>query len=173
MARFSEDELDEIRRNTDIVALIESYGTKLKQRPDGNEYLGLCPLHEDKEPSLHVNRAKGVWHCKSGCGGGDCFRWVMKAEGGISFKLSVELFKSESVGKMAGNGTKAKFVPRFESPIVQTASDQELIYRVAEYYHGTLKGNSDAIEYLTRRGLNDGEAIPHFKLGFCDRTLGH
>jgi len=29
MARFSEEELEEIRRNTDIVTLIESYGTKL------------------------------------------------------------------------------------------------------------------------------------------------
>jgi DNA primase len=173
MARFSEEELDDIRRNTDIVALIESYGTTLKQRPDANEYVGLCPLHDDKEASLHVNRAKGVWHCKSGCGGGDCFQWVMKAEGGISFKLSVDLIKNKAVGLMAGNGTKAKFVPRFESPIAQSASDQELIYTVAEYYHSCLPKNGDAIAYLTKRGLNDSEAIQRFKIGFCDRTLGH
>ena len=45
MARFSEEELDDIRRNTDIVTLIESYGTKLKERPTPNEYIGCCPLH--------------------------------------------------------------------------------------------------------------------------------
>jgi DNA primase len=173
MARFSDDELDEIRRSTDIVTLIESYGTKLKQRSDTNEYVGLCPLHDDKDPSLHVNRAKGVWHCKSGCGGGDCFDWVRKAEGGISFILSVDLLKTNQVGLMAGNGTKAKFVPRFESPIVQTASDQELIYTVAEYYHECLTKNVDAIAYLTRRGLYVPEIITQFKIGFCDRTLGH
>jgi DNA primase catalytic core len=173
MARFSEEELEEIRRNTDIVALIESYGTTLKQRPDVNEYVGLCPLHDDKEASLHVNRAKGVWHCKSGCGGGDCFQWVMKAEGGISFKLSVDLIKNKAVGLMAGNGTKAKFVPRFESPIAQSASDQELIFTVAEYYHQCLAKNGDALAYLAKRGLNDSDAIQRFKIGFCDRTLGH
>ena len=173
MARFSEEELDEIRRNNDIVALIESYGTTLKQRPEVNEHLGLCPLHDDKEASLHVNRANGVWHCKSGCGGGDCFQWVMKAEGGISFKLSVDLIKNKAVGLMAGNGTKAKFVPRFENPIAKSASDQELIYTVAEYYHQCLAKNGDAIAYLTKRGLNDSEAIQRFKIGFCDRTLGH
>ena len=36
MACFSEEELDDIRRNTDIVTLIESYGTKLKERPKPN-----------------------------------------------------------------------------------------------------------------------------------------
>ena len=172
MARFSEDELDEIRRNTDIVALIESYGTKLKQRPDGNEYIGLCPLHEDKEPSLNVNRAKGVWHCKAGCSGGDCIAWVMKAEK-VSFVGAVELLKNNAVGLMAGNGTKAKYVPRLPNPIVQSASDQELIYQVAEYYQTRLAGNEDAIAYLTRRGLNHAEAIATFNIGFCDRTLGH
>jgi DNA primase catalytic core len=172
MARFSDDELDDIRRNTDIVALIESYGTKLKQRPDANEYVGLCPLHDDKDASLHVNRAKGVWHCKGGCGGGDCFVWVMKAEK-VSFVAAIELLKNKAVGLMAGNGTKAKYVPRLPNPIIQTASDQELIYQVAEYYHSRLAGNSDAIAYLTRRGLNDSEAVRTFKIGFCDRTLGH
>ena len=173
MARFSKEELNDIRRNNDIVALIESYGTTLKQRPEVNEHLGLCPLHDDKEASLHVNRAKGVWHCKSGCGGGDCFQWVIKAEGGISFKLSVELIKNKAVGLIAGNGTKAKFVPRFESPIAHSASDQELIYTVAEYYHQCLAKNGDALAYLAKRGLNDSEAIQRFKIGFCDRTLGH
>ncbi len=97
MARFSEEELDEIRRSTDIVTLIESYGTKLKARPTSNEYVGQCPLHDDKDPSLHVNRAKGVWQCK-GCGKqGDCFDWVQCAEK-VSFPHSVELLKAKAVG---------------------------------------------------------------------------
>ena len=173
MARFSDDELDDIRRNNDIVVLIRSYGTDLKQRGDTNEYAGLCPFHDDQNASLHVNRAKGVWHCKSGCGGGDCFQWVQKIEGGISFRLAVELFKTNQVGLAAGNGTKAKFVPRFESPIVQTASDQELMHTVASYYHKTLADSADAIAYLTRRGLYVPELITKFNIGFCDRTLGH
>ena len=117
MARFSEEELDEIRRNTDIVTLIESYGTKLKERPTPNEYVGCCPLHDDETPSLFVNRAKGVWQCKGACGiGGDCFRWVMKAEK-VSFVASVELSKANAVGRLAGNGTKAAYVRRLENPM--------------------------------------------------------
>ena len=173
MARISDSERDDVGDKTDIVVLIKSYGIDLKQRADTNEYVGLCPFHDDKEPSLHVNRAKGVWHCKSGCGGGDCFTWVQKIEGNISFKLAFELLKTNQVGLMAGNGTKAKFVPRFESPIAQTASDQELIFSVAAYYHSCLPKNADAIAYLTKRGLADAEWIAKFNIGFCDRTLGH
>ena len=171
MARFSDDELDDIRRNTDIVALIESYGTKLKQRPDANEYVGLCPLHDDKEASLHVNRAKRVWHCKSGCGGGDCIAWVMKAEK-VSFTHAVELLKAKAVGLIAGNGTKAAFARRLENPTTLTAEDHELLFQVAEFYHSQLKGNEAAMAYLASRGLADSEAITKFKIGVSDRSLG-
>ena len=138
MARFSEEELEEIRRNTDIVTLIESYGTKLKERPTPNEYMGCCPLHDDETPSLFVNRAKGVWQCKGACGcGGDCFRWVMKAEK-VSFVASVEIFKANAVGRIAGNGTKAAYVRRLENPTTSTAEDHELLLQVAEFYHRQL-----------------------------------
>ncbi|MEQ1828933.1 MAG: CHC2 zinc finger domain-containing protein [Pirellula sp.] len=170
-ARFSEEELDDIRRNTDIVALIESYGTKLKPRPTANEYIGCCPLHDDKDASLHVNRAKGVWHCKGGCGGGDCIAWVMKAEK-VSFTHAVELLKARAVGLIAGNGTKAAFSRRLDNPIQTSAEDQQQLYQVAQYYHDRLKENPDAIEYLKSRGLYNEEAITKFKIGFCDRTLG-
>ena len=172
MARFSDEELDEIRRNTDIVTLIESYGTKLKERPTPNEYMGCCPLHDDETPSLFVNRAKGVWQCKGACGiGGDCFRWVMKAEK-VSFVASVELFKANAVGRMAGNGTKAAYVRRLENPTEPTAEDHELLFQVAEYYHSQLKDNKAALEYLASRGLDNAEAITKFKIGVSDRSLG-
>ena len=172
MARFSDEELDEIRRNVDIVTLIESYGTKLKERPTPNEYMGCCPLHDDETPSLFVNRAKGVWQCKGACGcGGDCFRWVMKAEK-VSFVASVELFKANAVGRIAGNGTKAAYVRRLENPTTSTAEDHELLFQVAEFYHSQLKENKAAMEYLASRGLDNAEAITKFKIGVSDRSLG-
>ena len=54
-------------QRADIVELIESLGVKLKKV--GKEYVGLCPFHPDRQPSLSVNRRKGVWHC-FGCGRG-------------------------------------------------------------------------------------------------------
>ena len=150
MARFSEEELDEIRRNTDIVTLIESYGTKLKARPTPNEYVGQCPLHDDKDPSLHVNRAKGVWQCK-GCGKeGDCFDWVQCAEK-VSFPHSVELLKAKAVGVLAGNGAKAQFARRLESPIAATAEDHEQLFQVAK----AILSASEADKVIDQPNVND------------------
>lgn len=61
------------RGDLDIVELIESLGIRLKKV--GNEYMGVCPFHNDHNPSLSVNREKGLWHC-FGCGrGGDSQRF--------------------------------------------------------------------------------------------------
>jgi DNA primase len=51
MARISEERLQKIKDETDIIALIESYGTKLKQRGSSDEFIGLCPIHDDHDPS--------------------------------------------------------------------------------------------------------------------------
>jgi hypothetical protein len=58
----------------DIVELMEKLGVRVKKT--GKEYLGLCPFHDDHNPSLSVNREKGLWHC-FGCGrGGDVRKFV-------------------------------------------------------------------------------------------------
>ena len=91
MARFDEQLIRTLKEETDIVRLIESYGTKLKARPGGEELIGLCPMHDDTSPSLVVNRRKNVWNCLGACGcGGDVIEWVVKAEK-VSFRHAVEL----------------------------------------------------------------------------------
>ncbi len=50
---------------TGLLDLMASLGIELRQA--GSEYMGLCPFHDDHDPSLSVNTEKGVWHC-FGCG---------------------------------------------------------------------------------------------------------
>ncbi|WP_374729018.1 CHC2 zinc finger domain-containing protein [Thiolapillus sp.] len=50
--------------------LVESSGIELKKH--GKDYLGLCPFHDDKEPSLVISPDKNLWHCLGACNeGGD------------------------------------------------------------------------------------------------------
>ena len=61
-------------KDMDIVELMGNLGIKLKKA--GKEYVGLCPFHDDRNPSLSVNREKGIWHC-FGCGrGGDVHKFI-------------------------------------------------------------------------------------------------
>ena len=52
-------DFEEIKRTTDIVRVVESYGIAL--RPAGADFIGLCPFHEDANPSLRVTAAKGLF----------------------------------------------------------------------------------------------------------------
>ncbi|MCW5971698.1 MAG: hypothetical protein KIT57_24600 [Blastocatellales bacterium] len=79
-------EIDRIKRETDLVKLIESSGVKLKRK--GKQLAGLCPFHDDHEPSLIVDPKKQLWNCLGACSeGGDVYKWVMKRDG-IDFKVA-------------------------------------------------------------------------------------
>ncbi len=172
MARFDDQLIERLKTETDIAALIESYGTKLHDRNRGGEMIGLCPIHDDRNPSLVVNRKKNVWNCLGACGqGGDVIQWVMHAEK-VSFRHAVELLQEGNVGKLQSGKTKAGYSRRLESPIQAGVEDQKLLAQVADYYHSRLKETPKALEYLEKRGIANGDAIERFKIGFSDRSFG-
>src|SRR5215472_12932882 len=53
------------------------------------EASGLCPFHDDQNPSFTVNLETGLWCCHAGCGGGDVFSFVMKRDE-VDFPQAVE-----------------------------------------------------------------------------------
>lgn len=76
---LQEFEKDEIKSRVDIVELFDQFGVRLTHK--GKGFAGKCPWHEDKEPSLSVDREKGLYHC-FGCGeSGDAFALVQKMRG--------------------------------------------------------------------------------------------
>ena len=143
MARFDKEFIERLKSEADIVRLIESYGTKLKDRSGTRgEMIGLCPIHDDKNPSLVVNRQKNVWNCLGACGkGGDVIQWVMHAEK-ASFRHAVELLRDGAAG-----GRKTYGQPRkLESPLTISNEDHELLASVVDYYHQRLKQSPDALD---------------------------
>ena len=42
----------------------------------------LCPFHDDHSPSLSVNLTSGLFHCHTGCGGGDIIEFERLLNGG-------------------------------------------------------------------------------------------
>ena len=77
MAKISKQDIDYIFENIDIVSLVSEY-IKLEKR--GQNYLGLCPFHNEKTPSFTVSPDKKIAHC-FGCGkGGNIFQFVSLIE---------------------------------------------------------------------------------------------
>ncbi len=173
MPRIPQDALDRLKAEIDLPALIRAKGIELK--PHGEKDLvGRCPFHDDKTPSLIVTPAKGLWHCMGACQtGGDVVSWVMKADG-VSFRHAVELIRDGKASSLLATDKilKQTTVPRLPSPVSLTADDDTLLSQVVDYYHATLKQNPGALDYLTKRGLNNPEVIDTFRLGYANRTLG-
>ncbi len=66
---------DRVRDASDIVRVV---GEHVRLKPKGREYVGLCPFHDDHNPSMGVVPAKQIFHCFV-CGtGGDVFTFVRK-----------------------------------------------------------------------------------------------
>jgi len=170
MARFSDDLLERLKRDVSLVRLVENWGVSLKKH--GKDYLGHCPFHDDKTPSLVISPESNLWNCLGACGeGGDNIKWVMKTQG-VSFRHAVELLRNDHLSLVADMPVKTSTVPKLETPVTTDADDQAMLRQVIEYYHQTLKQEPEAQAYLQKRGLDDAELINHFKLGFANRTLG-
>ena len=88
MIRYSDELIDEIKNNNDIVDVISQY-VHLKR--SGRNYFGLCPFHNEKSPSFAVSPDKQIFHC-FGCGvGGNVIHFISKIEG-INFRESIRNF---------------------------------------------------------------------------------
>ena len=173
MARIPEDEVERLKREVAVQRLAEARGIKLHRH--GADLLGLCPFHDDRNPSLVITPAKNLWHCLGACNtGGTAIDWVMKANG-ISLRHAVELLREDHLPLVAEpiqpvkHGTVRKLPP----PVERDADDRELLLQVVSYYNETLKQSPEAMRYLESRGLKSPEIIDRFRLGFANRTLGY
>jgi len=174
MARIPETELERLKREVSVERLAEARGVKLERR--GADLHGLCPFHEDREPSLVITPAKNLWHCLGACQtGGSVIDWVMRAEG-VSFRHAVELLRADLPSLAASSPSppvKTSTVQKLPGLASADAADHELLGRVVDYYHATLKESPEALAHLQSRGLEDAEMIERFRLGFANRTLGY
>ena len=168
MARIPAEELEQLRRDVSIVALVEARGVALEKK--GADLHGRCPFHDDKTPSLVVSPKKNLWHCLGKCqAGGGVIDWVMKAEG-VSFRHAVELLREGA--KLGENRAKKGTVPKLAPPVSLDADDAALFEQVVAYYHRSLLEEPAALAYVVeKRGISRA-AVEHFRLGFCNRTLG-
>ena len=115
---------ERLKREVSIQRLAEARGIKLTR--SGKELIGLCPFHDDRNPSLNIDPAKNVWSCKGACGeGGDVILWVMRAEG-ISFHHALELLRKD-YAPSAGPVVKIGTVPKLPPLIDATADDKKLL----------------------------------------------
>ena len=171
MPRIPDDDLEHLKRNIDLAALVRSKGIELK--PHGSKDLvGLSPFTDEKTPSFIVSPHKNLWHCMSSGKGGTVIDFLMRHDG-LSFRHAAELLKEQNPQLFGGQGGVHKStVPKLASPVTFDAEDHALTKQGLDYYQERLKETPAALEYLKKRGLLNEEALRAFRIGYADRTLG-
>jgi DNA primase len=151
-------DIDRVRESTDLVDLISEV-TKVKR--SGRSFMAVCPFHEEKTPSMSVDRARGLYHC-FGCGkGGDVFSFVQETQG-IDFADALEVLARRAGITLVRDAADARQRGRRGAAV-------EALKKAIDVYHDRLKKSSEAgpvRAYLRQRGYDVG-IIDEWKLGFA------
>ena len=174
MARIPDDDIERVKRETDLLALARSRGIELKKH-GSRDFVGRCPFHQDNDsPNFIVSPAKGLYHCMACGAAGNAIQFIEKFDG-VSFRHAFELLSGG--GKAAFENAKTQPVKsgtrqKLPCPLDAEVDDSALLDQVADYYHERLRQSKAALDYLASRGLDDEELVRRFRIGFADRTLG-
>ena len=156
--RYSDEILNEVRENNDIVEVISQY-VHLKR--SGRNYFGLCPFHNEKSPSFSVSPDKQIFHC-FGCGvGGNVITFIRKIEG-IGFKEAVEnLAERANIVLPTLNNHEDSKKEELKAKVYKVNS------YAADYYHKKLyqPESKAGQDYVKQRKLTN-ETLESFNLGF-------
>ncbi len=151
-------DIDRVREATDLVDLISEVTTVKRS---GRSFMAVCPFHEEKTPSMSVDRARGLYHC-FGCGkGGDVFTFVSETQG-VEFGDALELLARKAGITLTQDPAEARNRGRRGAAI-------EAIRRAIEVYNQRLRTAADAgpaRSYLRGRGY-DGDLIDEWRMGFA------
>jgi len=155
---ISETILNDLRAKADIVEIIQRYIPLVKK---GKNYFGLCPFHDDHDPSLSISPDKQIYKCFVCGAGGNVFNFVkehekihfneavIKVAEFIAYPLELDLVQ-----------TKASVDPKIQS-YYDTLNEYLKFVR----YSLNTAIASDAKHYLLKRGLQES-TLQKFEIGY-------
>jgi len=146
--------INDIRSKVDIVDIISSY---LPLTQKGKNYFGVCPFHDDTNPSMSVSKDKQIYKCFSCGASGNVFNFVMEYEH-VSFKEALSIIGNKTGIEIKGIQLEKK----------QDKNDKLYeIYDLAhKYYQNNMNSSysKSAKEYLHNRHI-DEDIIKEYKIG--------
>lgn len=149
------ESIQRLIEQTDIVDVVSRY-VNLKR--SGRNFVGICPFHDDKNPSMSVSPELNIYHCFSCKAGGNAINFIKEYEK-LNFPEAVEKLASMQNFTLEYTDEKSNF----------KKLDKEALSIVKAYYQSLLYQNKAAINYLYSRGFND-ELIAKFELGYAPNS---
>ena len=149
----------------DAAKIVDVVGEFVTLRKSGVNYKGLCPFHDDRNPSFMVSPAKNICHCFVCDKGGTPVSFLMEHEQmtypealrWLARKYNIEIVEKELTDEER-----------------RQQGERESLFIVNEwardYFHNILKNDPDGLaigkQYFRSRGIRD-DIIEKFQLGYA------
>ncbi|WP_027881724.1 DNA primase [Meiothermus rufus] len=137
--------------------LKELVGRYVALRPSGRgTWKGLCPFHQEKTPSFHVDEVRGLYYCFGCKAGGDLFTFLEKIEG-LEFDEVLQRLAQETGVEL----------PQQRGRSSARRELLQVLELAQAYFRANLGG--EALDYLQQRGLSSA-SIEQFGLGYAPES---
>lgn len=173
------EDIYRIKESVDLVALVRSRGIDLTK--NGKGYKGICPFHEDDDPSFSVNPDRNLWNC-FGCGtGGDAIRFVELIDK-VDFKEAVRRLMENAPSASETRSTQTTGIKHRTEDRKRNTKETAMFHplapahikvlgRVIDFYHTAFCEDPRGAEYLAGRGIVDTKIFEDHKIGLAGGTL--
>lgn len=160
--RYPQTFIDDLKRQADIVRVIQDYVTLKKK---GANWMACCPFHKEKTPSFSVSPAKEIFYCFGCHKGGGVFNFVMEMER-VSFPEAIKLVADKTGVPLP----KMEVDSRFEARRSEIDDVIELNKWALEWWEQHLGQSGSeakvARDYLQQREISD-DTQKQFRLGYA------
>src|SRR6202162_2397491 len=131
--------LDDLKQQIPLMGYLQAHDWTPARPLSRGRWMGLCPLHGDHKPSFLVDPNKDLFYCY-GCGrGGDVIRFA-------------ELYHQVHF-------------PQALALLHKWRGVEPLLHDAARFYRIQLHRHSEAVAYLSQRGIRSWELLEHMRIG--------
>ncbi|WP_428386616.1 DNA primase [Mucisphaera sp.] len=160
MPHTGDDDKQRVLDASDIVGVV---GEQLALKPKGREFVGLCPFHDDRNPSMCVVPEKQIFHCFVCGAGGDVFSFVMRYHR-LSFPEALKHLAERAGIELTGRRQQRNDGQKALRQRIAEANDLAL-----RFFRSRLRDEQTGAEaraYLAGRGISH-EMIERFEMGYA------
>ena len=165
--------IEAVKERADIVDVV---GEHVVLKKKGREYVGICPFHDDKSPSMTVSPAKQFYYCFSCGAGGNAIKFLMEHQRQSFSDVVLELARKYQLPIETLDGPQQE---RLRKQLSRREQLHKVLTLAAGWFRSQLRSpaGAPALAYLRDgRGLSEA-TLQAFELGYApeqwDGLLAH